>query len=46
VIATVEGAARGPKIRIFKYRRRKRYRLRKGHRQGYTRIRVESIEVR
>jgi large subunit ribosomal protein L21 len=44
VTATVEGAAKGPKIRIFKYRRRKRYRLRKGHRQGYTRIRIESIE--
>jgi large subunit ribosomal protein L21 len=45
VIATVEGETAGPKVRIFKYRRRKRYRLRKGHRQHYTRIRIESIEV-
>ncbi len=45
VVATVQGVTRGPKIRIFKYRRRKRYRLRKGHRQGYTRIRIESIQV-
>ena len=44
VIATIEGEEAGPKIRIFKYRRRKRYRLRAGHRQHYTRLRIESIE--
>jgi large subunit ribosomal protein L21 len=44
VTATVEGTTKGPKIRIFKHKRRKRYRLRMGHRQGYTRIRIESIE--
>lgn len=43
--ATIQGEASGPKIRIFKYRRRKRYRLRKGHRQHYTRIRIDAIEV-
>jgi large subunit ribosomal protein L21 len=45
VTATVEGMTKGPKLRIFKYRRRKRYRLRKGHRQGYTRVRIEKIKV-
>ena len=45
VIATIEGESAGPKLRIFKYRRRKRYRLRKGHRQHYTRVRIDSIEV-
>ncbi len=45
VIATVEGDSAGPKIKIFKYRRRKRYRLRQGHRQHYTRVRIDSIEV-
>ena len=45
VLARVEGAARGPKLRIFKHKRRKRYRLRKGHRQHYTRVVIESIEV-
>jgi large subunit ribosomal protein L21 len=45
VVATIEGEDAGPKIRIFKRKRRKRYRLRKGHRQHYTRIRIESIEV-
>jgi large subunit ribosomal protein L21 len=44
VVATVEGPAKGPKLRIFKHKRRKRYRLRKGHRQQYTQIRIESIE--
>jgi large subunit ribosomal protein L21 len=45
VVAEIEGQTKGPKIQIFKLRRRKRYRLRKGHRQRYTRIRIESIEV-
>jgi large subunit ribosomal protein L21 len=45
VLAKVEGDSAGPKIRIFKYKRRKRYRLTKGHRQHFTRVRIESIEV-
>jgi large subunit ribosomal protein L21 len=45
VVAKIEGDAAGPKIRIFKYKRRKRYRLTKGHRQHFTRVRIESIEV-
>jgi large subunit ribosomal protein L21 len=44
VTATIQGDASGPKIRIFKYKRRKRYRLRKGHRQHYTRILIDGIE--
>ncbi len=45
VMATIQGDARGPKIRIFKHKRRKRYRLRQGHRQDYTTLRIDSIEV-
>jgi len=45
VVATIQGDATGPKLRIFKYKRRKRYRLTKGHRQHYTRVKIESIEV-
>jgi large subunit ribosomal protein L21 len=45
VLAKIEGDSAGPKIRIFKYKRRKRYRLSKGHRQHFTRVRIESIEV-
>ena len=44
VRATVQGEESGPKVKIFKYRRRKRYRLHRGHRQHYTTIKIESIE--
>lgn len=33
----------GDKLRIFKYKRRKRSRVRKGHRQKYTEVRVTDI---
>jgi len=34
---------RGPKLRIFKFKRRRAYRRRKGHRDSLTRIRVTAI---
>jgi large subunit ribosomal protein L21 len=43
VVATVVAQEKGPKIRIFKYHPRKRYRRRMGHRQRYTRLRVDEI---
>ena len=43
VVTTVVAQEKGPKLRIFKYHPRKRYRLRGGHRQQYTRLRVEEI---
>jgi large subunit ribosomal protein L21 len=43
VKATVLGLEKGPKVRIFKMHPRKRYRRRKGHRQGYTRLRIDKI---
>ena len=36
---------KGPKIRVFKYRPKQRYRRRAGHRQWYTRLRVDQIVV-
>jgi len=45
VIATIEGESKGPKIRGFKHKKRQRYRLNFGHRQHYTSVRIESIEV-
>ena len=39
VIAVVEGETRGPKIRVFKKKRRKGMRRTKGHRAIYTRVR-------
>ncbi len=45
VQATVMAHEKGPKIRIFKYRPKERYRRRMGHRQTYTRLRVDEIVV-
>jgi len=45
VRVTVLAQERGPKIRIFKYRPKQRYRRRMGHRQIYTRLRVDEIVV-
>ena len=44
VVAEVVGEARGEKIIVFKYRRKKRYRRRTGHRQDYTRLAIKAIE--
>ena len=45
VIAVIEGEKRGPKIRVFKKKRRKGMRRTKGHRSTYTMVRVTSIEL-
>ena len=37
---------RGPKLRIFKFRRRKKYRLTKGHRSELTKIKVIGVDGR
>jgi large subunit ribosomal protein L21 len=41
--AVVEGETRGPKIRVFKKKRRKGMRRTKGHRATYTRVRITDI---
>jgi len=43
VSATVAAHFKGPKLIIFKYHPKKRYRLKKGHRQQYTRLSIEKI---
>ena len=45
ILAVVEGEARGPKIRVFKKKRRKGQRNTKGHRAVFTRIRITEITV-
>lgn len=45
VIAEVVGEARGEKIVVFKYKRKKRYRRRTGHRQDYTRLAIKEIKA-
>ena len=43
VLAEVVEQGRGPKIIVFKYKAKTRYRRRRGHRQGYTRLVVRQI---
>ncbi|MCY3833203.1 MAG: 50S ribosomal protein L21 [Chloroflexi bacterium] len=45
VTATVVEQFRGKKIIVFKYRQRTNYRRKQGHRQYYTRLRIEDIKV-
>ncbi len=44
VIAQVLGVQQGDKVFVQKFRRRKNYRRRTGHRQLYTRVRISKIE--
>lgn len=45
VQATVESHFKGPKIIVFKYKPKERYRVKTGHRQKYTRLKIDSIVV-
>jgi large subunit ribosomal protein L21 len=45
VKATVVTNGKGKKITIFKYKRKKDYRKKQGHRQPYTRVLIEKISV-
>ncbi len=45
VEVTVTQQARGPKVLVFKKKRRKRYRRMKGHRQSFTELFIESIQA-
>ena len=44
VTGTIVAQGRGPKITVFKMKRRKGYRRKQGHRQSYTEILVDRIE--
>ena len=45
VIGTVVEQGRDHKIRVFKYKKRKHYRRTKGHRQSYTAVKIDAIEL-
>ncbi|GFN22574.1 50S ribosomal protein L21 [Moorellaceae bacterium AZ2] len=45
VIGKVEGHGKGEKIIVFKYKPKKNYRRKQGHRQPFTALRIEKIEV-
>jgi large subunit ribosomal protein L21 len=44
VKGTITAQARGPKLLMFKMKRRKGYRRKQGHRQSYTEILIDGIE--
>ncbi len=43
VKTTVLGHVKGPKLVVFKYRPKKRIRVKTGHRQQYTQLKIQSI---
>lgn len=45
VVAKILQQARAKKIIVFKYKKRKGYRLKKGHRQYFTGVAIQSIDM-
>ena len=45
VVGTVLGDARGPKLIVFKFKQKATYRRKNGHRQHYTRVRIDEINA-
>jgi large subunit ribosomal protein L21 len=45
VTGTVTAQGRGPKVIVYKFKRRKNYRRKRGHRQAYTEIRIDDISA-
>lgn len=46
VKTTVVDQFKAPKIVVFKYKPRQRYRVKQGHRQQYTRLQIDKIETK
>ena len=45
VSGTIVAQGRGPKLTVFKMKRRKGYRRTQGHRQAYTEVRIDAIDA-
>lgn len=45
VTAEVVGMAKGEKLYVFKFKRRKNYRRKTGHRQKYTEVRITDLKL-
>ncbi|MBL8205894.1 MAG: 50S ribosomal protein L21 [Blastocatellia bacterium] len=43
VIGTVLKQGRAPKIIVFKFKRRKQFKKTKGHRQGFTAVKIDAL---
>ncbi len=45
VVGEVVGDGKEPKIYVFKFKRRKNYRRKTGHRQKFTEVRITDLQV-
>jgi len=45
VVGLIEKQGRGKKIIVFKYKPKKKYRKKQGHRQSYTKVLIEDIII-
>ncbi len=45
VTGRIVDQGKAPKIIVFKYKRRKRYRRKQGHRQPFTAVKIDSIQA-
>jgi large subunit ribosomal protein L21 len=45
VVGVVDGESHGPKLRVFKKKRRKGFRKTRGHRSMFTRVRITDIQA-
>ncbi len=45
VVGTIREQGKGEKIVVFKFKRRKMYRKKRGHRQLFTRVQIEEIKI-
>jgi large subunit ribosomal protein L21 len=45
VLGEVAGESRGPKLRVFKKKRRKGFRKTRGHRSVFTRVKITDIQL-
>lgn len=45
VVGTIAEQGKKDKVIVFKFKRRKKYRRKQGHRQWFTRVRIDQIEL-
>ncbi|MBL8945163.1 MAG: 50S ribosomal protein L21 [Myxococcales bacterium] len=45
VTGTITAQGKHPKVIVYKFRRRKNYRRKRGHRQFFTEIKIENIQA-
>jgi large subunit ribosomal protein L21 len=45
VVGTIMSEGRGDKILVFHFKRKKQYKKLQGHRQAYTEVRIDNIQI-